>query len=74
MSARNNVQKMNNIKIFEMAHQAIQTLKIASNVLTPREKETLELISDLDVLSDLQISLDESSRGKLIPFKDILKK
>jgi len=63
-----------NTKIFEMAHQAIQTLKIASKVLSPGEKETLELISDLNALDDLQASLNDAKKGELVSLNTILDK
>ena len=63
-----------NTKIFEMAHKAIQTLKIASKVLSPGEKETLELISDLNALDDLQASLNDAKKGELVSLNTILDK
>jgi hypothetical protein len=67
------VRGFNHLKAFELAHEAIQTLKITSKLLTPGERETLELVSDLETLSDLQVSLDEAAQKKLVPLKTILK-
>ena len=72
--ATQKVQSLNHFRAFELAHQAIQTLKIVSKLLTPGERETLELVSDLKAISDLEISLNEAAQKKLVPFKSILKK
>lgn len=57
---------------FKQAREAVLTLRDARPSLSPRELETLGVLFDKELMSDLRLSLDEARAGQVEPLENIL--
>ncbi|MEK7164865.1 MAG: hypothetical protein AAB779_02870 [Patescibacteria group bacterium] len=57
---------------FKQARAAVITLRDARQSLSPRELETLGVLFDKELMSDLRVSLDEARAGQVEPLENIL--
>ncbi|MEK7125642.1 MAG: hypothetical protein AAB880_01875 [Patescibacteria group bacterium] len=59
-------------RAFKQAREALMTLRDAKPSLSPRELETLGVLFDKELMSDLRVSLDEARAGQVEPLENIL--
>ena len=60
------------VRVFKEAHNAVTTLKRLKPLLSKRDKETLSLIIDKELMDTLTTSLQEAELGKCKPLETIL--
>ena len=60
------------VRVFKEAHNAVTTLKRLKPLLSKRDKETLSLIIDKELMDTLTTSLQEAELGKFKPLETIL--
>lgn len=56
----------------EQAHEAVITLKTVKPLLSLQDRETLALLMDKELMSNLERSVQEAENGKLEPLENIL--
>jgi hypothetical protein len=64
--------KLNNVRVFEEAREAIVRLEALIRVLTPAELETLEILFDKHATALIAKSLQEAERRSIEPITSIL--
>jgi hypothetical protein len=64
--------KINNLRVFEDAREAVIKLAALSRALTPAQLETLEILFDKRATALLSKSLAEAEQGKFQPIAKIL--
>ena len=57
---------------FKQAREAVITLRDTSSALSPRELETLGVLFDKELMSNLRVSLNEARAGQVEPLENIL--
>lgn len=57
---------------FEKAREAVIVLKTVNPLLTPSEKETLEILMDKELMEDLETSLADTQTGRISSLESIL--
>ena len=62
----------NSVSALESAEEAIITLKTLARLLSPEDRETLLMLMDSELMSDLDASLIEAADGKYEPIESIL--
>lgn len=58
---------------FKKAHEAVKTLWTLTPLLSSKEEETLAVLVDKELVSQLDKSLSEVRKGRTEPLKNILK-
>lgn len=64
--------KFNQALAFEKAREAVIVLKTVNPLLSPVEKETLEILMDKDLMEDLEKSLADTKAGRISKLETIL--
>lgn len=59
-------------RVLEEAHEAVTTLRALKPFLSPEDEETLIILMDKELMSNLETSLNESDAGKIEPIESIL--
>ena len=58
--------------VFQLAEEAIIKLKTLAQLLSPEDRETLSVLMDTEVVSDLNVSIQEAATGEYEPIESIL--
>lgn len=69
---RASVKEQSNPLLLEEAREAVMKLKTLKPFLSSQDEETLSILMDQELISQLKRSMKEASAGKLEPLKNIL--
>ena len=58
--------------VFQLAEEAVIKLKTLARLLSPEDQETLSILMDTEMMSDLNLSIQEAAAGKYEPIESIL--
>ncbi len=58
--------------VFQLAEEAIIKLKTLARLLSSEDRETLSILMDTEMMSDLNWSIQEAAAGKYEPIESIL--